>query len=520
MEPEIQVNVRGLVNDIRAGTGCLQLMEKYGLSLLGLVQALGRLLQTKAMESQELHSLLPVQKQKVVLFEQRQRTRHFVHDRILACDTTDPTIEGTILNITEESLQVQGIPARKGESKDFLIVPEDIPALRSFVVEAECQWVKSESDHAKISGYRINYLSDDARVDLHRLITAISLKETSSYWPTVALEVEETTTDSWGNVDSCERVEQESILSANVTDSGSFNIKAGFESFESLMNALPFPCLLIDKTYRIFFANEFSQTLKANRDQIVAADFLTFFPSGTQRIRSSIDQALLTRTVLTVVSSMKTDTEQQYVRLYLRSVRYGKQRLLFVMIHDLTGIMKKIQSTESRADELLTAYREVLSNLANNEVKEQQRNDVVRLVIDSLGNRLNEEREQLTREMLSHLKPMINRLRMERMSDRGTALLNALENLLEHFASVLQLRAPRAYSILTARETEVCDLILAGQSSKAMAETLGLSLETVATHRNNIRKKLRLRPGQSIFNALRNGSKAPSCRDRVGPETG
>ncbi len=98
---------------------------------------------------------------------------------------------------------------------------------------------------------------------------------------------------------------------------------------------------------------------------------------------------------------------------------------------------------------------------------------------------------------------MISRLKMEKMSDRGTSLLSALENLVDNVFSISDYRMPGVYTVLTPRETEVCDLILAGYDSKSIAATLGLSLETVTTHRSKIRKKLGLAPGQSIYNELR-----------------
>jgi DNA-binding NarL/FixJ family response regulator len=49
--------------------------------------------------------------------------------------------------------------------------------------------------------------------------------------------------------------------------------------------------------------------------------------------------------------------------------------------------------------------------------------------------------------------------------------------------------APRA---LSPRETEVLRLLAAGQSSKQMADALGLSVTTVDSHRHNIMKRLNL----------------------------
>ena len=50
---------------------------------------------------------------------------------------------------------------------------------------------------------------------------------------------------------------------------------------------------------------------------------------------------------------------------------------------------------------------------------------------------------------------------------------------------------------LTRSELKICRMIQAGQGGKEIAQQLGISFETVQTHRKNIRKKLGLR-GQKV----------------------
>lgn len=127
----------------------------------------------------------------------------------------------------------------------------------------------------------------------------------------------------------------------------------------------------------------------------------------------------------------------------------------------------------------------------------------MQLIMESLGARLKEERQQLIIDLISHLKPLVYRIKSEALSTRGEALIITLEIFLDQLVSGSDNPAIQLYSVLTPRESEVCNLILAGKSSKEITDVLGLSLETVSTHRRNIRKKLGLLPGQSIFSALR-----------------
>ena len=59
--------------------------------------------------------------------------------------------------------------------------------------------------------------------------------------------------------------------------------------------------------------------------------------------------------------------------------------------------------------------------------------------------------------------------------------------------------------VVTAREREIIQLVAEGQSSKAAAATLGISVKTIEAHRANIMRKLRLRSVSDLVRyAIRN----------------
>ena len=60
--------------------------------------------------------------------------------------------------------------------------------------------------------------------------------------------------------------------------------------------------------------------------------------------------------------------------------------------------------------------------------------------------------------------------------------------------------------LLTNRETTVVQLIAEGQSNKRLANTLGIGLETVETHRASVMRKLDIdTAAQLVRYAVRNG---------------
>lgn len=73
------------------------------------------------------------------------------------------------------------------------------------------------------------------------------------------------------------------------------------------------------------------------------------------------------------------------------------------------------------------------------------------------------------------------------------------------------LRDPEADGQLTARQREILQLVARGQSSKEIAQTLGISLKTVANHRLQIREKLKLGDIASLTRyAIEHGLVEPS----------
>jgi DNA-binding NarL/FixJ family response regulator len=90
-------------------------------------------------------------------------------------------------------------------------------------------------------------------------------------------------------------------------------------------------------------------------------------------------------------------------------------------------------------------------------------------------------------------------------TDAGRALVKAVEALSQHktfFTSRVadlaaralrangKAGAPAEMSVLTHREREVVQLLAEGRTNKDVAESLGISVRTVETHRNNVMRKL------------------------------
>ena len=79
----------------------------------------------------------------------------------------------------------------------------------------------------------------------------------------------------------------------------------------------------------------------------------------------------------------------------------------------------------------------------------------------------------------------------------GPLLLAAVDGAISAVARGLSL--PPAVELLTRREREVLDLILAGRQTRAIAEALFISIKTVEFHRSRIHAKLKVSSMAELF---------------------
>jgi DNA-binding NarL/FixJ family response regulator len=76
------------------------------------------------------------------------------------------------------------------------------------------------------------------------------------------------------------------------------------------------------------------------------------------------------------------------------------------------------------------------------------------------------------------------------LSERQKTYLDILDAHLADLTAPFAQTLTRTFRHLTPSEIQVADLIRAGNTTKQIAEILGLSLRTIEFHRDNIRKKV------------------------------
>jgi PAS domain S-box-containing protein len=106
------------------------------------------------------------------------------------------------------------------------------------------------------------------------------------------------------------------------------------------------------------------------------------------------------------------------------------------------------------------------------------------------------DKREFEENMLSNIKhlilPYIEKLKKNREMADGLSYLNIVESNLNEIISPFSSKLSSRYLGFTPKEIQIADLIKDGKQDKDIMEMLHISLETVKTHRQNIRKKLGL----------------------------
>lgn len=161
----------------------------------------------------------------------------------------------------------------------------------------------------------------------------------------------------------------------------------------------------------------------------------------------------------------------------------GKERLLSITI-DITA--RKEAEKELAESRLKLAAQNIM--LENKNIAFREAMDQIRL-----------EKERLEEKVVSNVELMLLPL-LARLSGAGNKKIEVVSKLLEDnlrsLTSSFGKRLSSSKPKLTPRELEICNMVRAGLTTKEIGWLLNISHRSVATHRNNIRKKLNIRNKQ------------------------
>ncbi|MCA1961789.1 MAG: PilZ domain-containing protein [Desulfomonile sp.] len=169
------IKAKDIVTDIRSGMTDSELMDKYQLSAKGLESLFKKILDAKIMTVSEIYGRISLRDDTVGLENLRLTPRNYLAFSVPILDAANVENEGAVVDISESGLQVSGIEATAGETKDFLIRADELQDIYPFGFQAICRWTRKEPDGTPVAGFEITDIPEGSLHELRKLIRSLTL---------------------------------------------------------------------------------------------------------------------------------------------------------------------------------------------------------------------------------------------------------------------------------------------------------------------------------------------------------
>ncbi|GEM_PF-1541465 len=174
---------------------------------------------------------------------------------------------------------------------------------------------------------------------------------------------------------STQTIDINDLFSRDVTTTGSFDIRGDIwaTTFGKVLQALPIPALMIDRTLSVVIANQACKRISLDHEKIQDCPFTSLFPnpSVARKAQSTTEEVFSTRRSLVIEGSLQYNERRIWGRLTFRSIRVIKVRFVLVLIEDLTAEKKQLASSMKHQRELQAANDRLHREIAERVKAEQ-----------------------------------------------------------------------------------------------------------------------------------------------------
>jgi len=153
-----------------------------------------------------------------------------------------------------------------------------------------------------------------------------------------------------------------SLDTQTTTLSGSFRVSAlQTDGFYGLLNALPIPAMLVDESYSVVFANEASEKINVDFRTIFGGPFFALFPhpSNALAVQTLVDKVFNEKKRQISEGLLQVRGKKIWGRMHFRSLRLDRDKLILVLIEDLTLEKKQLFLTKKHGAMLQNARDEL-----------------------------------------------------------------------------------------------------------------------------------------------------------------
>ena len=255
--------------------------------------------------------------------------------------------------------------------------------------------------------------------------------------------------------------------------------------FNAVFNDARDAILLTDGQFRVLAANRKAHSLYSEGDEPLAG-------TSFRRILRTVDEARILASARSLkngaswrgtLTTFRPDGLETPVKLSVRCLSVGEVRLFQFMMRDLRGriaLERDLAQSRLAVADMNTALKQVLRNV------EEERQEL---------------KDELVQQVREEVLPTLERIALEDSPLVRQAYRSALEEKIADMG-VSTTESVNLFARLTPREMDICRLIQQSWQGRAIAEELGISFETLQTHRKNIRRKLGLKGGPISLSAF------------------
>ncbi|MEW6350884.1 MAG: hypothetical protein AB1646_17640 [Thermodesulfobacteriota bacterium] len=171
-----QIRANDIIKDIRAGKTDEELGERYGISPTALKMVMEKLVAAGAISEEEIRGRTSMNEDRQVWEALRSGSRNYIFFTIPIYDTDDLNVEGTVNDVSEQGLQIEGVNTTVGERRSFLIRADEFADVFPFVFDATCKWVETSGETGPpLAGFEIDNISEGGSKELRKLIGLLTL---------------------------------------------------------------------------------------------------------------------------------------------------------------------------------------------------------------------------------------------------------------------------------------------------------------------------------------------------------
>ena len=159
-----------------------------------------------------------------------------------------------------------------------------------------------------------------------------------------------------------ETIDLNRMFSGEITRTGSFDLsELRATTFGRLLNAIPIPALLVARSSEIIFANHAcngSDRSTGGSSELEDTPLGSLFIGGgaPDQARLMLARVLETRRRRTATAQLRLPKGRVWGRLHMRSLRISSERMVLVLIEDLTAERNRLEQKEKHEEQLQEAH--------------------------------------------------------------------------------------------------------------------------------------------------------------------